>query len=75
MQTTKFLVVIGMVAALAQPSHIFAGPDSEAQAKMREALRQKMEQLEPAPAPTTSESPVISEPIAPAKPMPRISRS
>lgn len=56
MQTTKFLVVIGAVAAVwASPLPSFAGPDTEAQAKMREALRQKLETLNPpattAPAP------------------------
>lgn len=56
MQTTRFLVVIGAVAAVwASPLQSFAAPDNEAQAKLREALRQKMEALDttatPAPAP------------------------
>lgn len=55
MQTKRFLVVIGAVAAVwASPLQSFAGPDTEAQAKLREALRQKMEALDttaPAPAP------------------------
>lgn len=68
MQTSKFLVVIGAAALLAAPSSTFAGPDNEAQAKMREALRQKMEELNAAatPAPAPVVPPVVIEPVTPA---------
>lgn len=77
MQTTKFLVVIGTVAAVwAGPLQSLAAPDSEAQAKMREALRQKMEALNtqaaPAPtAPTPAPAPKIA-PVAPAAAAPTV---
>lgn len=68
MQTTKFLFVIGTAALLTAPLTVTAGPDTEAQAKLREAMRQKMAELEgktnPAPAP------VVVAPVTPA-PAPR----
>jgi hypothetical protein len=66
MQTTKFLFAIGAAAILAAPLQVTAGPDNEAQAKMREALRQKMEELnaQSAAAPTAPTAPVA--PVAPA---------
>src|SRR5688572_26678523 len=66
MQTTKFLFAIGAAAILAAPLQVTAGPDNEAQAKMREALRQKMEELnaQSAPAPAAPTAPVA--PVAPA---------
>lgn len=68
MQTTKFLFVLGAAAVLASPLPSVAGPDTEAQARMREALRQKMEELNapatPAPAPIAP--PVVVEPVTPA---------
>lgn len=68
MQTTKFLFVLGVAAVLANPLQSVAGPDSEAQAKMREALRLKMEELNApvAPAPAPVAPPVVIEPAAPA---------
>jgi hypothetical protein len=75
MQTTKFLVVLGAAAALVVPSVTVAGPDTEAQAKMREAMRLKMEELNaqstpvvvaPAtPAPTPQPKPVVVEELKP----------
>jgi len=64
MQTTKFLVGIGAAAALIVPSTVVAGPDSEAQAKLREAMRQKMEELNAQAAP-------VSAPMAPPAPQPK----
>ncbi len=70
MQTTKFLFVIGAATILAAPLQVTAAPDSEAQAKMREALRQKMEELNapstPAPAPARAVPAPAAAP-APAK--------
>jgi len=61
MQTTKFLVVLGAAAALLAPLSAVAAPDSEAQAKLREAMRLKMEELNaqstPAPAPVAPPAP------------------
>lgn len=70
MQTTKFLVVIGAVVAIwANPLQSFAGPDSEAQARMREALRQKMEALNeqatPAPTPVPAQPSPAPKAVAP----------
>jgi hypothetical protein len=57
MQTTRFLVVIGAVAAVwASPFLGFAASEAETQDKLREALHKKMEALDAeapaAPAPT-----------------------
>lgn len=73
MQTTKFLFILGAAAVLANPLPSAAGPDSEAQAKMREALRQKMEELnaQAAPAPAPVAPPVVSEPAPAPTPAPK----
>ncbi|MEK7781347.1 MAG: hypothetical protein AAB370_07585 [Verrucomicrobiota bacterium] len=73
MQTTKFLFVLGAAAVLANPLPSVAGPDSEAQAKMREALRQKMEELNAtaAPAPAPVAPPVVIEPAPAPTPAPK----
>jgi len=72
MQTTKFLFVLGAVAILAIPSEVTAAPDTEAQARMREAMRQKMQELNapatPAPAPVAT-PPKAATTVAP-KPTP-----
>jgi hypothetical protein len=60
MQTSKFLVVLGAAAALVVPSATIAGPDTEAQAKLREAMRLKMEEL------NAQSAPVVAEPAPPA---------
>ncbi|MGC3961438.1 MAG: hypothetical protein QM813_26980 [Verrucomicrobiota bacterium] len=79
MQTTKFLVVIELAATVwVSPLQSFAGTDTEAQAKLREALRQKMETLEttaaPAPAPAAkSAAPAPKVEVAkPAAPTPTV---
>lgn len=66
MQTTKFLVVLGAAAALVVPSTTVAGPDTEAQAKMREAMRLKMEELNAQSTPAPVAPPVVIEPAPPA---------
>jgi hypothetical protein len=61
MQTTRFLVVIGAVAAVwASPFLGFAASEAETQDKLREALHKKMEAMDaeapaaPAPAPKSA---------------------
>lgn len=74
MQTKRFLVGFGVVAvALTSSLPSQAGPDNDAQAKMREALRQKMEALNttaaPAPAPAAkveTAKPAVAAPAAAA---------
>lgn len=77
MQTTKFLVVLGAAVALVAPRSAFAAPDSEAQAKLREAMRLKMEELNaqaaPAPAaPAPQPKPAVVEVIKPTERPPTI---
>jgi hypothetical protein len=66
MQTKNFLVALGAAAVLAAPIQAMAAPDNEAQAKMREALRLKMEQLNEPAAPVAPVAPAA--PAAPAAP-------
>ncbi len=69
MQTSKFLLVIGAAMIFSAPSLLAAKPETEAQIKMREALRLKMEELnaqETPPAPVVA--PVAPEPAPVAKP-------
>lgn len=66
MQTTKFYVVLTVLAVLAGAQSTVAAPDTEAEAKMREALRRQMEQLNSATA-TPAPAPPQAQP-APAKP-------
>lgn len=63
MQTTKFLVVIGAAAALLVPAAVVASPDTEAQAKLREAMRQQLEAL-------NNQATPAAEPVAPPAPRP-----
>lgn len=64
MQTTRFLVVIGAVATLsASPLPSFANPDNEAQAKLREAMRQKIDALSTPAAPAPVPAPVAPAPV------------
>lgn len=79
MQTTKFLVVLGAAAALLAPLSAVAAPDSEAQAKLREAMRLKMEELNaqstPAPAPVApapKPKPAVVEEIKPIERPPTV---
>ncbi len=72
MQTTRFLVVIGAVAAVwASPLPGFAATESETQDKLREALHKKMEAMDAeapaAPAPkSAAPTEVVPVPEAPA---------
>jgi hypothetical protein len=68
MQTKNFLVALGAAAVLAAPIPAMAAPDNEAQAKMREALRQKMEQLSEPAAPVAPAAPAAQ--AAPKAPTP-----
>ena len=67
MQTSKFLLVIGAVMIFSAPSLLAAKPETEAQIKMREALRLKMEELNAQETPFVP--PVVEAPKAP-EPMP-----
>lgn len=65
MQTSKFLLVIGAAMIFSAPSLLAAKPETEAQIKMREALRLKIEEL------NTQETPPAPAPVVEApKPMP-----
>ena len=67
MQTSKFLLVIGAAMIFSAPSLLAAKPETEAQIKMREALRLKMEELnaqEATPAAVVVESPKAPAPVA-----------
>ncbi|MEI2722328.1 MAG: hypothetical protein V9H26_01940 [Verrucomicrobiota bacterium] len=64
MQSTKFLLVIGLVATLVSAALTGAARDTEEQIKAREALRQKMAELNGQPAPP----PAPAKPAAPAAP-------
>lgn len=75
MQTSKYLFAAGLLAAVILPLQVQGGPDSEEQAKMRDALRRALEQpgasksqpVAPAPAVT---APAQAEP-APVTPPPQ----
>ena len=72
MQTTKFLFVIGLVATLVAFALTSGARDTEAQIKAREALRQKMSELDTPSAtvpPPAAPAPPPA-PAAPAKPAP-----
>lgn len=73
MQTSKFLLGIGAAIVLCAPIHALAKPDTEEQAKMREALRLKMEELsvqETPPAPVVeAPAPVVVVPKPEPKPV------
>jgi hypothetical protein len=65
MQTSKFLLVIGAAMIFSAPSLLAAKPETEAQIKMREALRLKIEELntqETPPAPPVAAVPKALEP-------------
>jgi hypothetical protein len=76
MQTSKFLLVIGAAMIFSAPSLLAARPETEAQAKMREALRLKIEELNtqetpPAPAPVVvTEAPEPAPAVEIPKPAP-----
>lgn len=68
MQTTKFIFVVGLMAVLIVPALTGIARDTEAQIKAREALRQKMSDLEGSKA--TRPAPIAPQPPpAPAKPL------
>jgi hypothetical protein len=73
MQTSKFLLVIGAAMVFSVPSLLAAKPETEAQIKMREALRLKMEELntqETPPAPVVeAPAPVVVVPKPEPKPV------
>jgi len=75
MQTSKYLLAAGVLAAVILPLQVQGGPDSDEQSKMREALRRALEQpgapqTQPAPAPKPIAAPPPAEP-APATPTPQ----
>jgi len=73
MQTSKFLFVLGAAVAVILPLQVQAGPDNDEQAKMRAALRQKMEELNTPKAETPVAPPVTPAPAEPApKPSPTV---
>ena len=63
MQTSKFLLGIGVAIVLSIPPHALAKTDTEEQAKMREALRLKMEELSAQDAKPAA-VPGVSAPVA-----------
>ena len=64
MQTSKFLWVIGAAMIFSAPSLLAAKPETEAQIKMREALRLKIEEL------NTQETPLAPPVVVPEVPAP-----
>ncbi|MFO1511331.1 MAG: hypothetical protein U1F83_00190 [Verrucomicrobiota bacterium] len=62
MQTSKFLLAMGALAAVVLPLQVQAGPDNAEQAKMREVLRRMMDQSTVTNAPV----PTVTPPAAPA---------
>lgn len=83
MQTSKFLLVIGAAMFFCALHQVAAKPDSEEQAKMREALRVKMEELNaqaaqaaaatpPVPAPAPTPTPTPAPAPAPVVKVPKV---
>jgi DNA polymerase-3 subunit gamma/tau len=83
MQTSKYLLAAGVLAAVILPLQVQGGPDSEEQARMREALRRALEQPhaaqskpvtaaqpETAPPTSTEPAPVTPPPQPAAQPTP-----
>ena len=73
MQTSKYLFAAGLLAAVILPLHVQGGPDSEEQAKLRDALRRAMEQpgaskSQPVAPPATAPAPAQEQ--APVTPPP-----
>ena len=62
MQTSKYLLAAGVLAAVVLPLQVRGGPDTEEQAKMRDALRRALEQ------PTAPESQPAAKPAAAPQP-------
>ena len=73
MNTSKILLVSCVVAVLSAQALMAAKPETEAQAKMREALRLKMEELntqQPAPEAAVVAEPVVEIPKMEIQPAP-----
>ena len=73
MHTSKILLVSCVVAVLSAQTLLAAKPETEAQAKMREALRLKMEELnvqQPVPETAVVAEPVVEIPKVEIKPVP-----
>jgi hypothetical protein len=62
MQTSKYLLAAGLLAAVVLPLQVQGGPDTEEQAKMRAALRRALEE------PTAPESQPAAKPAATPQP-------
>ena len=74
MNTSKILLVSCVVAVLSAQALMAAKPETEAQAKMREALRLKIEELntqQPAPESAVVVAPVVETPKVETKPAPK----
>ena len=74
MQTSKYLLAVGVLAAVVLPLQVQGGPDTEEQAKLREALRRALEQpgaaksqpvtptpAQPSPPPVQEQPPVTQQ--------------
>jgi len=72
MQTTKVLFLLGLVAALITPTPTYGARDTEEQVKAREALRNKMTELDATstPKPAAATAPAPTQPDQPAPPAP-----
>ncbi|HEX5221563.1 MAG TPA: hypothetical protein VFZ59_18510 [Verrucomicrobiae bacterium] len=81
MQTSKYLLAAGVLAAVILPLQVQGGPDTEEQAKLREALRRALEQpnaaqaqpvtaAKPEAAPKPAEPTPVTPPPEPAQPAP-----
>ncbi len=72
MQTTKLLFVIGLVGTLAASERTYSAVDTPQQIQARQALRQKMAELDALSATNTAPTatPSLSAPAAPEKPAP-----
>jgi hypothetical protein len=75
MHISKFLLAAGTVGVLVASFPAVAGPDNAAQAKMREALRQKVEEINVQTAPTPATPPVVAKPTPPpVQPAPEVAK-
>ncbi len=69
MQTKKFLFVIGLGAMFVASALTSGARDTEEQIKAREALRQKMSELDGSPATPPAPPPAPAKPAKPAPPV------
>lgn len=72
MQTSKYFLSVGVLAALILPLQARGGPDTEEQARMRAAMRRVLEQSSPptTQAPATAKPANAPAPTQPATPPP-----